>query len=106
MLTLINPAIGVETCVRLKREAAVRVAEGTTTLPTAPAGHVFLPLALLRRPVNQPLITNIESIRPFFHSPARNGEWFPSFRLFCRSARSPAFTQKLPEWRIGFSVLS
>ena len=55
---LINPAIGVETCVRLKREAAVRVAEGTTTLPTAPAGHAFLPLALLRRPRNQAEITS------------------------------------------------
>ena len=78
---LINPAIGVETCVRLKREAAVRVAEGTTTLPTAPAGHAFLPLALLRRPRNQALITNIESIRPFFHSPQGTGvvSFFPAF---------------------------
>src|SRR5262245_31600018 len=54
---LVNPAIGVETAVRLKREAAVRVVEGvgegTTTLPTAPAGHVFLPLAVLRRPRTQ-----------------------------------------------------
>src|SRR2546430_755357 len=44
--TLINPTIGVETCVRLKREAALRVEEGTTLLPSAAAGHIFMPLAL------------------------------------------------------------
>jgi len=78
---LINPAIGVETCVRLKREAAVRVAEGTATLPSAPAGHAFLPLALLRRPVNQAQITNIEDIRPFFRSPQGTGvvSFLPAF---------------------------
>lgn len=47
--TLVNLAIGVETCVRLKREWAVRVAEGATTLPVPPAGHAFTPLARLNR---------------------------------------------------------
>jgi hypothetical protein len=101
--SLINPAIGVETCVRLKREAAVRVAEGTTTLPAAPAGHAFLPLALLRRPRNQALITNFENIRPFFHSPQGMGvvSFFPGF-LPIHS--SPLATEAaLPEWRLTIS---
>lgn len=46
---LINPAIGVETCVRFKREWVVRVAEGMTTLPSPPPGHVFYHLADLLR---------------------------------------------------------
>jgi hypothetical protein len=99
---LINPAIGVETCVRLKREAAVRVAEGTKTLPTAPAGHAFLPLALLRRPRTLAQITDIENIRPFFHSPQGTGvvSFFPGF-LPIQQAQDP--TQTLPEWRLGIS---
>jgi hypothetical protein len=103
---LINPAIGVETSVRLKREATVRVvegvAEGTTTLPAAPAGHAFLPLALLRRPRNQAQIADIEDIRPFFHSPQGRGvvSFFPAF-LPLQQAQDP--TQTLPEWRFGIS---
>jgi hypothetical protein len=101
---LINPAIGVETCVRLKREAAVRVAEETRTLPTAPAGHAFLPLALLHRPRNQPEIipSHIESIRPYFHSPQGTGvvSFFPAFLPI---QASPDSTQTLPAWRIGLS---
>lgn len=46
---LVNPKIGVETCVRLKREWAVRVAEGATTPPSPPSGHAFYPLASLTR---------------------------------------------------------
>jgi hypothetical protein len=100
---LINPAIGVETCVRLKREAAVRVAEGTETVPAAPAGHAFLPLALLRRPGNQAQITNIVSIRPFFHSPQGVGvvSFFPGFLPIYNNplTADPA----VPEWRITIS---
>ena len=64
--TLIKLAIGVETCVRLKREAALRVQEGTTLLPPAPTGHVFMPLALLRRRAGQTTIGagQLEDIRP------------------------------------------
>ena len=100
---LINPAIGVETCVRVKRETAVRVAEGAATLPSAPAGHVFLPLALLHRPVNQAVLTDIEDIRPFFHSPqgTRVVSFFPAFLPV---NTTPFFTNKLPEWRIAFSI--
>src|SRR5262245_15364368 len=63
---LINPLIGVETCVRVKREFALRVAEGVQTLPAAPAGHSFIPLALLNRLAAQPNITTaqIDDIRP------------------------------------------
>jgi hypothetical protein len=64
--TLINPAIGVETCVRLKREAALRVEEGTTLLPPTPVGHFFMQLALLRRRGGQATIgaDQLEDIRP------------------------------------------
>jgi hypothetical protein len=47
---IVNPVIGVETAVRLKREACVRVAEGATELPAPPAGHRFMLLAVLNRP--------------------------------------------------------
>ena len=46
---LVNPAVGIETSVRLKREWAVRVREGNTTLPTPPPDHVFYRLASLQR---------------------------------------------------------
>ena len=45
---LVNPAIGIETCVRLKREWAVRVAEGKSEPPSPAERHVFYPLASLR----------------------------------------------------------
>jgi hypothetical protein len=101
--TLINPAIGVETCVRVKREAAVRVAEGTATLPSV-SQDVFLPLALLHRPVNQAVITGIEDIRPFFTAHKEHAS-FRSFRLLPVNT-TPFFTNKLPEWRIAFTVLT
>ncbi|MDH4186662.1 MAG: DUF6519 domain-containing protein, partial [Nitrospira sp.] len=46
---LVNPAIGVETCVRTKREWAVRVVEGSTAVPAPTAGHTFYGLAQLTR---------------------------------------------------------
>ncbi len=46
---LVNPAIGVETCVRTKREWAVRVVETSSTLPSSGPGHIFYALAQLRR---------------------------------------------------------
>jgi len=64
---LVNPVIGVETCVRLKRQITIRVAEGTTTLPTVTDGHAFMPLALLNRPAGQAALTGagvIQDIRP------------------------------------------
>ncbi len=55
--SLVNPAIGIQTCVRMKREWVVRVAEGTTDLPaTVPQGHVFYPLATIVRRAGQPEI--------------------------------------------------
>jgi hypothetical protein len=105
--TLINPAIGVETCVRVKREAAVRVAEGTDAVPLASAGHFFLPLALLRRPVNQPQLSTIEDIRPFFYTPQGTGvvSFFPAF-LPVYTAPGITPSVRLPEWRIMFSPLA
>lgn len=46
---LVNPAIGIETCVRLRREWVVRVAEGATAPPAPPAGHAYYVLAQLAR---------------------------------------------------------
>jgi hypothetical protein len=100
---LINPAIGVETCLRLKREAAVRVTEGATTLPTnVPAGHVFFPLALLRRPVGDRQITDIKDIRPFFHSPQGTQvvSFFPAFLPITNSPFA-ASGENLPAWNIN-----
>lgn len=54
---LVNPVIGVETCVRIKREWVVRVAEDTETVPEdPPEGHVFLALALLARRAGESVI--------------------------------------------------
>lgn len=53
---IVNPDIGIETSVRTRREWAVRVAEGTSTPPSAPPGHVFYPLATLDRKANKGVI--------------------------------------------------
>lgn len=55
--SLVNPAIGIETSVRRKREWVVRVAEGAASLPAAPAGHVFYELATLFRTAGDGRIT-------------------------------------------------
>jgi hypothetical protein len=102
---LINPAIGIETCVRIKREAAVRVAEGTAQLPTALGGHVFLPLALLRRPIGQALIVNVESLRPYFYTPQGSSvvSFFPAFLPVHSNPLATEAT--VPEWRFTISPL-
>lgn len=47
---IVNPVIGVETSVRLKREIAVRVGEGSSNPPyPPPAGHQYFRIALLHR---------------------------------------------------------
>ncbi len=48
---LIDSRIGIETCLRLKREWVVQVAEGggAGDIPAGAAGHAYYPLALLRR---------------------------------------------------------
>lgn len=59
--SLVNPNVGVETAVRLRREWTVRVREGSNQLP-APGnsdhrpGHSYLPLAFLIRPLGVPTI--------------------------------------------------
>jgi len=53
---LVNPKIGIETCVRLKREWVVRVAEGKTESPSPPEGHVFYTLARLYRETGEATI--------------------------------------------------
>ncbi len=87
---LINLAIGVETCVRLKREFAFRVAEGTQILPATPAGHSFVPLALLNRLAGQVNITapQIDDIRPKLFSTRglRSISFVPAFLTFGTAA--------------------
>jgi microcystin-dependent protein len=57
---LVNPAIGLETCVRIKREWVVRVAEGTAALPTVPDGHVYYALSTIIRRAGQPIIAQAD----------------------------------------------
>jgi Family of unknown function (DUF6519) len=57
---LVDPRIGVETAIRLRRNWAVRVArvpEDLQALSTPPAGHLFLRLAQLNRLANNANIT-------------------------------------------------
>jgi hypothetical protein len=54
---LINPAIGVETSVRVNRTVALRVAEGTSQLPPPPPNHAHLSLALFHRQAGVDTIT-------------------------------------------------
>ncbi|MCZ6673541.1 MAG: DUF6519 domain-containing protein [Verrucomicrobia bacterium] len=57
---LVNPNIGIETCVRLKREWVVRVAEDSANVPASPTGHVFYVLATLNRVNGQPVIDTLQ----------------------------------------------
>jgi len=59
--------VGMQTSVRIKPGWVVRVAEGIPP-PTAPAGHVFYPLAQLQRPrgsdtIDQRMITDLRQTR-------------------------------------------
>lgn len=62
---LINPAIGLETCVRLKREWAVRVAEGSLAPPAPAPGHSLYAIARLNRTPGSATISasQIEDLR-------------------------------------------
>jgi hypothetical protein len=64
---IVDARIGMETTVRMKREWAVRVAavENPEDLAAAPPGHVFYPLARIRRIATQARITfdMIEDLR-------------------------------------------
>lgn len=70
---LINEDIGIETCVRLKREWAVRVAENLSDEEglkqylqdheIVRPGHVYYPLAFLTRTASQNVISNITDLR-------------------------------------------
>ena len=59
--SLVHPAIGVETCVRLKREWTVRVAENTSDAPEPAPGHSHYALARLTRDATG--ITGIQDLR-------------------------------------------
>ena len=69
--SLVDPFVGVETSVRLKREWAVRVRVGGTTVPVSgdgdfTAGHSYLPLAQLARQAGAPaiLLPALTDLRP------------------------------------------
>jgi hypothetical protein len=61
---LINGAIGIETSTRLKREVALRVAEGAA-MPGAPAGHTFLQIAQLNRTAGPLSAPQIQDTKPY-----------------------------------------
>jgi hypothetical protein len=91
---IVNPVIGIETCVRLRREVALRVAEDSATLPQAPAGHVFLPLALLRRPSGPALVSShIQDIRTFVYGlrGTREVSFLPTFLPYDLSGETAAW---------------
>jgi hypothetical protein len=55
--SLVNPALAIESCVRLRREWTVRVRENATTPPTATAGRSVYKIAELRRAAGLAAIT-------------------------------------------------
>lgn len=66
-ISILNQTVGIETCVRLRPEITIRVAEGETNLPPKIEGHEYLPLALLVRSAGQSSLlgeTIIHDIRP------------------------------------------
>jgi len=62
---LINGAIALETSTRLKREIALRVQQGSSTPPAAPAGHIFLPIALMARTAAAISASQIQDVKPY-----------------------------------------
>jgi hypothetical protein len=78
---LVNPAIGIETSVRTRREIVLRVAEGTAALPAPAPGHQLLPLALLRRTAGVAVIdtTTIQDIKPYGYGGTRRLAVVPVF---------------------------
>ncbi|NIO87508.1 MAG: hypothetical protein GTN53_43345, partial [Candidatus Aminicenantes bacterium] len=86
---LINEDIGIETCVRLKREWVVRVAENLSDEGGLkehikneylkddlifPPDHVYYPLALLKRTATQNVISEDDIIKDLRHIVAANGQ--------------------------------
>ncbi|WP_030606714.1 DUF6519 domain-containing protein [Streptomyces fulvoviolaceus] len=94
---IVNPVIGVETAVRLKREVAVRVAEGSSALPAVPAGHFCTPVALLNRVAGGAVIQadEIEERRPFLDL-GPTTRYLPLDPVFTTVTGSPA-------WETGIS---
>jgi hypothetical protein len=91
---IVNPAIGVETSVRLRREVALRVAEGTTTLPAEPTGHAHLPLALFNRPAgsNTVLPQHREDLRRVLNMVSLVPAFAPVY--------APGATSPSPSWSV------
>lgn len=46
---IVNPAAGAETCRDIRLEYTVRIASDTSSVPTAPAGHVYRPLVTITK---------------------------------------------------------
>jgi hypothetical protein len=105
---LVNTAIGIETCVRICREVSVRVAVDTTTLPAAPAGHRFLPLArIVHGKISSSLfITRLGDIRPPVRVISQPGEmsFAPAFQpLMAVNTPATGNTTAAPlgSWKVG-----
>ncbi|HET6334565.1 MAG TPA: DUF6519 domain-containing protein [Polyangiales bacterium] len=109
---LVNPVIGVETAVRIKRDYAVRVAEGTQVVPPPPAGHTHFALAYLNRTASASILSAMVidmkptllgaagprrlSVPPLFQNGSATGAWqvftpfLPKLFAFKNSADSAA----------------
>jgi hypothetical protein len=68
---IVDPAIGIETATRLRREIVLRVAEGTG-IPAAASGHVHVPIAALRRNAEPLTAAQIEDARSYPPRPLRH----------------------------------
>jgi hypothetical protein len=62
---IVNPAIGVETATRRRREVVLRVAEGASSPPAPAAGHVHLAVALLNRTAAPVTAAQIADVKPY-----------------------------------------
>jgi hypothetical protein len=97
---LVNPVIGVETAVRIKRDYAVRVAEGTLSPPPPPAGHTHFALAYLNRAAGASISSSwIVDLKPTLLGAAgpRRLAIFPTFQ-------NTAFSSGAG-WQVGFPLV-
>jgi|GEM_PF-6118601 len=59
---LVNPIVGEETCRDIRIEYSIKIAEDTTTLPTAPDGHVYRELGRITKDDSSDKILDAEII--------------------------------------------
>lgn len=100
---LINGVIGIETSVRTKRDFVVRVVEGSTTLPSAPAGHSLAPLSILHRAAGSATISTFQDVRPNLNGPQTRKDLsiFPAFVAFSTTAPLSNWTLNVATSGVG-----